>query len=152
MRSNQRPDTLMQDRICQVDETSCNARPDHTLGQVGGRPLPVFPWKRTSSEAGRNVSKVPNSEVIRLHAASLMSRRLNGAGDAACSLITSEFVKVFGCRPHDGGAAHTGGRRPQTSKGGNRGEAWRGSASVAMGISLLSVGCEGALTASIGSG
>ncbi|MET4493825.1 hypothetical protein ABIA94_009438, partial [Bradyrhizobium sp. LA7.1] len=29
---NQRPDTLMQDRICQVDETSCNARPDHTLG------------------------------------------------------------------------------------------------------------------------
>src|SRR5712664_4178533 len=33
-RSNQRPDTLMQDRICQVDETSCNARPDHTWGQV----------------------------------------------------------------------------------------------------------------------
>jgi len=30
--SNQRPDTLMQDRICQVDETSCNARPDHTFG------------------------------------------------------------------------------------------------------------------------
>jgi hypothetical protein len=27
-RSNQRPDTLMQDRICQVDD--CNARPDHT--------------------------------------------------------------------------------------------------------------------------
>jgi hypothetical protein len=22
----------MQDRICQVDETSCNARPDHTFG------------------------------------------------------------------------------------------------------------------------
>ncbi|WP_208831003.1 hypothetical protein, partial [Bradyrhizobium neotropicale] len=33
-RSNQRPDTLMQDRICQVDETACNARPDHTLGQT----------------------------------------------------------------------------------------------------------------------
>src|SRR5882672_1035043 len=31
-RSNLRPDTLMQDRICQVDETSCNARPDHTSG------------------------------------------------------------------------------------------------------------------------
>src|SRR6266404_1034699 len=30
-RSNLRPDTLMQDRICQVDETSCNARPDHTF-------------------------------------------------------------------------------------------------------------------------
>jgi hypothetical protein len=24
----------MQDRICQVDQTSCNARPDHTLGQT----------------------------------------------------------------------------------------------------------------------
>jgi hypothetical protein len=33
-RSNQRPDTLMQDRICQVDETSCNARPDHTFGSL----------------------------------------------------------------------------------------------------------------------
>ena len=32
--SNQRPDTLVQDRICQVDETSCNARPDHTLGHT----------------------------------------------------------------------------------------------------------------------
>jgi hypothetical protein len=32
MRSNQRPDTLMQDRICRIDETSCNARPDHTFG------------------------------------------------------------------------------------------------------------------------
>jgi len=33
-RSNQRPDTLMQDRICQLDEASCNAWPDHTLGQT----------------------------------------------------------------------------------------------------------------------
>jgi len=32
MSSNQRPDTLMQDRIRQIDETSCTARPDHTLG------------------------------------------------------------------------------------------------------------------------
>src|SRR5215471_8184489 len=31
-RSKQRPDTLMQDRICRIDETSCNARPDHTFG------------------------------------------------------------------------------------------------------------------------
>jgi hypothetical protein len=30
-------------------------------------------------------------------------------------------VKVFGCRPHDGGATCTGGRRTKTSKGGNRG-------------------------------
>jgi hypothetical protein len=33
---------------------------------------------------------------------------------------TSAVVKVCGCRPHDGGAAHTGARRTQTSNGGNR--------------------------------
>jgi hypothetical protein len=32
MRSNQKPDTLMQDRIARIDESSCTARPDHTLG------------------------------------------------------------------------------------------------------------------------
>src|SRR5215471_9767118 len=30
--SNQRPDTLMQDRIARIEETSCTARPDHTYG------------------------------------------------------------------------------------------------------------------------
>jgi hypothetical protein len=30
MSSNQRPDTLMQDRIIQIDKSSCTARPDHT--------------------------------------------------------------------------------------------------------------------------
>src|ERR1700732_89071 len=46
-RSNQRPDTLMQDRICQVDETPCNARPDHTSGSFStelGRPCHVRLW------------------------------------------------------------------------------------------------------------
>jgi len=37
---------------------------------------------------------------------------------------TSAVVKVCGCRPHDGGAAHTGGRRTQTSNGGNRGKGY----------------------------
>ncbi len=31
MRSNQKTDTLMQDRRSQFDESSRNARPDHTL-------------------------------------------------------------------------------------------------------------------------
>jgi hypothetical protein len=31
MSSNQRPDTLMQDRIIQIDKSSCTARPDHTF-------------------------------------------------------------------------------------------------------------------------
>jgi hypothetical protein len=46
----------------------------------------------------------------------------------------SAFVKVFGCRPHEGGAAHSGGRRPQTSKGGNRGKGYVGGAACVMGI------------------
>src|SRR5215208_1822398 len=40
-RSNQRPDTVMQDRINQVDETSCTARPDHTVGSIASL------WPRT---------------------------------------------------------------------------------------------------------
>src|SRR3981081_1611679 len=61
-RSNQRPDTLMQDRICQVDETSCNARPDHTLGSKravlkGGPLLPVCPDNRTSSVSAASSQK-----------------------------------------------------------------------------------------------
>src|SRR6266404_7950274 len=52
-RSNQRPDTLMQDRICQVDETSCNARPDHTFGSKPeklneSKCFPLFTQQRTS--------------------------------------------------------------------------------------------------------
>jgi len=35
-RSNQRPDTLMQDRIRQIDEIPCTTRPDHTLGSQAG--------------------------------------------------------------------------------------------------------------------
>ena len=30
-------------------------------------------------------------------------------------------ILIYSARPHDGGAACTGGRRTQTSKGGNRG-------------------------------
>src|SRR6185295_16110447 len=33
-RSNQRPDTLMQDRYRQIDELSCDAWPDHTYGSI----------------------------------------------------------------------------------------------------------------------
>ena len=45
----------MQDRICQVDETSCNARPDHTFRVnrvllTVRRPLPVYPDKQTISK------------------------------------------------------------------------------------------------------
>ena len=46
----------------------------------------------------------------------------------------SSVVKVFGCRPHEGGAAYTGGRRPKTSKGGNRGRGYVDVAAWAMGI------------------
>ncbi len=50
--------------------------------------------------------------------ATLFKRRPDAYGIAP---TVAARVKVFGCRPHGGGAARTGGRRPQTSKGGNRG-------------------------------
>ncbi|MET4493765.1 hypothetical protein ABIA94_009373, partial [Bradyrhizobium sp. LA7.1] len=58
-RSNQRPDTLMQDRICQVDETSCNARPDHTCG-VKSRHWPsraVIFWSPLRAFIGRRENR-----------------------------------------------------------------------------------------------
>ncbi len=41
-------------------------------------------------------------------------------GRRAASADPAAFVKVFGCRPITGGATRTEGRRPKTSKGGNR--------------------------------
>jgi hypothetical protein len=55
-RSNQRPDTLMQDRICQVDETSCNARPDHTLGH-----------SRRFRDAEAKAGSAPITDICRQH-------------------------------------------------------------------------------------
>jgi hypothetical protein len=40
----------------------------------------------------------------------------------------SLIVKVFGCRPRADSAADSGGRRPKTSKGGNRGKGYVGGA------------------------
>ena len=51
----------------------------------------------------------------------LLPRR-RGDRIKACfaALHMSAFVKVFGCRPLTKCAAHSGGRRTKTSKGGNR--------------------------------
>jgi hypothetical protein len=53
---------------------------------------------------------------------------------------TSAVVKVFGCRPHEGGAARTGAgvRKPPRKPR----EVWRGGASDAMGIAVLAVCCQ----------
>src|SRR5262245_27965434 len=53
-RSNQRPDTLMQDRIRQIDEIPCTTRPDHTSGSKAEElnvsiTSPLIPRKRPSS-------------------------------------------------------------------------------------------------------
>jgi len=47
--SNQRPDTLMQDRIARIDETSCTARPDRTLGSFTNE-AGIFPFHRRVEE------------------------------------------------------------------------------------------------------
>jgi hypothetical protein len=55
-RSNQRPDTLMQDRIAaRSTKTSCNARPDHTSGQER-RYWPRPPTVRCSADSGHNAA------------------------------------------------------------------------------------------------
>src|SRR6516165_12267580 len=73
-RSNQRPDTLMQDRIARVEETSCTARPDHTLGS-----------KASDRRAGRvrGMSAVP---LIATELCPAAVRRLVPIGDLSrCS-------------------------------------------------------------------
>ena len=55
------------------------------------------------------------------HAAHCLDESFCGCPLEERSVGMTASVKVFGCRPHDGGAADTGGRRTQTSKGGNRG-------------------------------
>jgi hypothetical protein len=51
-------------------------------------------------------------------------RRAHPGSSAARSRYggMSAAVKIFGCRPRDDGATCTGGRRPKTCKGGNRGD------------------------------
>ena len=48
-------------------------------------------------------------------------RRIRPALVSTRSSTVVRCVKVCGCRPHEGGAAHAEGRRTQTSNGGNRG-------------------------------
>jgi hypothetical protein len=60
----------MQDRICQVDETSCNARPDHTSGSFASFWPPADHF-RSSPGNGH-----PQSRSACLKRAKLGSRRL----------------------------------------------------------------------------
>ncbi len=64
----------------------------------------------------------------------------------------TENVKVCGCRPHEGGAAHTAGPSYANLQGRKPRGVGRGVASDAMGISSLGVRCRGALTTAVGSG
>src|SRR5262249_47005675 len=65
-RSNQRPDTLMQDRISpNSNKSSCNARPDHTLGQERTSPaclaMSALPPKADIVSLPRYVPSVPRA-------------------------------------------------------------------------------------------
>src|SRR5437016_5896872 len=66
--SNQRPDTLMQDRTSANSKNfSCNARPDHTLGQKQtSRPawtLSFLPPKADIANLARFVRFVPATDI-----------------------------------------------------------------------------------------
>src|SRR5215471_17502525 len=63
-RSKQRPDTLMQDRICRIEKTSCNARPDHTSGSLATF-LARSPDVCLSSDSG-GIADIPSRvDIIR---------------------------------------------------------------------------------------
>src|ERR1700730_12239391 len=64
-----------------------------------------------SSKAIRPADDVPGRQV----GVTLADVTLMPSGDrvrSSCDM--TDIVKVFGCRPHDDGAAHSGGQRPQT--------------------------------------
>src|SRR5215216_4602830 len=54
----------------------------------------------------------------------------------------SVHVKVCGCRPYEGGTAHTGGRRTQTSNGGNRGRCGEVARQTLWGLTAVMPECE----------
>src|SRR5215467_10593538 len=81
--SNQRPDTLMQDRTsAHSTKSSCNARPDHTSGSKASEP--IAPARRSMSGAP---AKADQAEWVRraLRRAPLSRRldaeRLGDGGD-----------------------------------------------------------------------
>src|ERR1700756_3964972 len=85
-RSNQRPDTLMQDRICQVDETSCNARPDHTCGSIAdlkrGTSWVCFcPGSRHRADGGNCLLFMPYISPLPNHPRALVKAALDFSGE-----------------------------------------------------------------------
>ena len=80
-RSNQRPDTLTQDHICQVDQTSCNARPDHTLGSKApaldvDHAVPVYRHKRTEPRpTSQKLTRMARSKLRTASSGSPATRR-----------------------------------------------------------------------------
>src|SRR6516165_3322561 len=66
--SKQRPDTLMQDRSYQIDETSCNARPDHTSGSFASiSPCPLSTIPDITTTVPRRICEQPVRRPRLLH-------------------------------------------------------------------------------------
>ena len=73
-RSNQRPDTLMQDRIARINETSCTARPDHTFGSIS----PVLPPAQHGSLTPNKLTNIGRQEPHDCTVPMLVCRRTDG--------------------------------------------------------------------------
>src|ERR1700731_2867417 len=79
----------------------------------------------TRSVDGRDIHIHPNgSRLAGLSRARFARGRKSKEKCFAALGGMSLFVKVFGCRPCPKDAAYSGGRRPKTSKGGNRGKGY----------------------------
>src|SRR6202035_763974 len=116
-RSNQRPDTLMQDRICQVDETSCNARPDHTFGsnsEVSALSHEgTYPTSAVLSDAGYFAKHVTLSLALR--SSGDAGRGIGRVGAAAALVAGRQGADRRGNAGT--GREGDGSRSPQRSRG-----------------------------------
>src|SRR5262249_17497673 len=88
--SNHRPDTLMQDRIARIDETSCTARPDHTSGSVASLP---------QAARLRGMSAMPSIATESLHRNEPTQRAITGREQV--QQIASLFDQLVGGHLHD---------------------------------------------------
>jgi hypothetical protein len=88
------PHTLMQDRICQIDENLLQARLDHTLGQTGPDGpeirLPFCPPGPDIADQAGHVSFVPKAEIV---SGCGTSRGLSNSERAkrTCTILTQQL-------------------------------------------------------------
>jgi hypothetical protein len=101
-------------------------KPWRHFGTARTKPKASCSAKRSPQVQCCNCSPLPNRRGLRVDAHKLRNPRTPGDYE----LVRFEFgrisacVNIFGCRSRTDIAAHAGGQRPKTSKGGTRGKGY----------------------------